>query len=211
MKANVLLRKVHYWGSIAIALPLIIVIGAGILLMLKKEVEWIQPGSQKGIERNDVPAASIQKLFDAARSVEHAGFTVWAELARADFKPGKGIVKFVSSSGWEVQVDTHSAKILQVAKRRSDLIEAIHDGSYFAGWTKMGLFLPAGIVLLVLWITGVYLFVITELTKSRKRAIRDHSVGNRKLPLVDSSKRQSSARSPNSRRDLNHRSHSTNE
>ena len=34
--------------------------------------------------------------------------------------------------------------------RRSDLIESIHDGSYFGGdWTKLGLFLPAGIVLLL--------------------------------------------------------------
>ena len=169
MKARVLLRKIHYWGSIIIVLPLIIMIGAGILLMLKKDVAWIQPPTQKGIELSSLPAVPIEELFLAAKSVKEAGFTNWSELERADFKPGKGVIKFVSSSDWEVQVDTHTGKVLQVAERRSDVIEAIHDGSFFADWAKLGLFLPAGIVLLVLWITGTYLFTITELAKARKR------------------------------------------
>ena len=169
MKAQVLYRKIHHWGSFIIALPLVIMIGAGILLMLKKEIEWIQPVSQKGIERKAVPMASMDKLFTAARSVEHAGFTSWDALERADLKPGKGIIKFLSTTNWEVQVDTHTAKVLQVSKRRSDVIEAIHDGSYFADWMKLGLFLPTGIMLLILWLTGVYLFVVTEYKKAKKR------------------------------------------
>lgn len=169
MKAQKLFRKIHHWGSIIIALPLVIMIGAGILLMLKKDVTWIQPASQKGIERQLVPMASLESLFDAAKSVEKAGFTSWDALERADLKPGKGIIKFVSSTNWEVQVDTHSAEVLQVAKRRSDIIEAIHDGSYFADWMKLGLFLPVGILLFVLWLTGVYLFVLTEYKRAKKR------------------------------------------
>lgn len=169
MKARVLLRKIHYWGSLIVAIPLVIIIGAGILLMLKKEIDWIQPPSQKGMERNELPQASLQDLFEAAKTVEHAHFTEWSELERADYKPGKGIIKFVSSTDWEVQVDTHTAAVLQVAQRRSDVIEAIHDGSYFSDWIKLWIFLPAGIVLFVLWITGLYLFAITEIVKFKKR------------------------------------------
>ena len=169
MKTQVLFRKIHHWGSIVIALPLIIMIGAGVLLMLKKEIEWIQPSSQKGVERETIPMASMDDLFKAAKSIEHAGFTNWSELDRADLKPGKGIIKFVSATHWEVQVDTSTAKVLQVAKRRSDVIEAIHDGSYFADWMKLGLFLPVGITLFILWLTGVYLFVLTEYKKAKKR------------------------------------------
>jgi hypothetical protein len=48
---------------------------------------------------------------------------------------------------------------LQSAYRRSDLIESLHDGSFFGGeWPRFGLFLPAGIGLLLLWISGVWLF-----------------------------------------------------
>jgi uncharacterized iron-regulated membrane protein len=154
VKLQTLFRKVHHWGSIIIALPLVIMIGAGSLLMLKKEFEWIQPPSQKGIAHSEVPMASMQSLFDAALSVEKAGFTTW-----------------------EVQVDTHSAKVLQVAERRSDVIEAIHDGSYFAEWVKLWVFLPAGLILFVLWITGLYLFVQTEIKKwsNRRRTAIRHS------------------------------------
>ncbi len=169
MKPQLLLRKIHYWGSLFVALPLIIMIGAGILLMVKKEVMWIQPISQKGIERTTVPTISMQVLFNAAKSVEYAGFTSWGELERADLKPGKGIIKFVSNTHWEVQIDTHTGDVLQVAKRRSDVSEAIHDGTYFADWMKLGLFLPVGVVLLFLWLTGVYLFVFTEYKKAKKR------------------------------------------
>ncbi|MCP4413361.1 MAG: PepSY domain-containing protein [Gammaproteobacteria bacterium] len=169
MKPQLLFRKIHYWGSLFVALPLIIMIGAGILLMVKKEVVWIQPISQKGIERTTVPTVSMQALFNAAKSVEYAGFTRWDALERADFKPGKGIIKFVSNTHWEVQVDTHTGEVLQVAKRRSDVIEAIHDGTYFADWMKLGLFLPVGVVLLFLWLTGVYLFVFTEYKRAKKR------------------------------------------
>lgn len=169
MKAQKLFRKIHHWGSFIVAIPLIIMIGAGILLMLKKQVEWIQPQSQKGIERSIVPMASMQDLFDAASTVEKAGFTSWEQLERADLKPGKGIIKFVSTSNWEVQVDTHTAEVLQVAQRRSDVIESIHDGSYFAEWTKLWMFLPAGVGLFILWLTGIYLFVMLEYKKIKNR------------------------------------------
>ncbi len=136
--------------------------------MLKKEISWIQPPTQKGIEREAVPTKSFEDLFLAARAVPEAGITTWADLDRVDVKPDKGVVKFVSATNWEVQVDTETAEILQTAFRRSDIIEAIHDGSFFAGWTKLYVFLPAGVLLLMLWITGMYLFFLTELKKWQK-------------------------------------------
>ena len=169
MRTQKLLRKIHHWGAFLISIPLIIMIGAGVLLMLKKEIEWIQPSSQKGIQRHSIPMVSMQELFDAARSVEHAGFTTWEALNRADLKPNNGIIKFVSATHWEVQVDTHTAEVLQIAQRRSDVIEAIHDGSYFADWVKLWIFLPSGIGLFILWVTGIYLFIVLEYRKMKSR------------------------------------------
>lgn len=169
MKTHVLLRQLHHWGSFAIALPLIVMIGAGLLLMLKKEIDWIQPPSHKGMERQAVPTQSLEALFAAAKTVKQAGFTSWAELERLDFKPGKGMVKFVSSTRWEVQIDTHTAEILHIAYRRSDLIESLHDGSFFADWVKLYVFLPSGIILFGLWLTGLYLFFLPHYKKRQKR------------------------------------------
>ena len=46
-----LFRQVHYWLSLAIFVPAAIMFVAGGLLMLKKEIEWIQPSTQTGALR----------------------------------------------------------------------------------------------------------------------------------------------------------------
>ena len=169
MKPQILFRKIHHWGAIIIALPIVIMIGAGILLMVKKEFDWLQPPSQKGIEKSIVPAATMKQMFDAVKAVEQAGIKDWTDLDRVDFKNDKGIAKFIATNNWEVQVDTATAKVLQVAYRRSDIIEKIHDGSWFAEWAKLGLFLPTGIALFILWLTGMYLFFLPHYKKWQKR------------------------------------------
>ena len=108
-------------------------------------------------------------MFDAARAVPEAQITTWEDLERVDFKPGKAVVKFVGRAGVEVQVDTSTGMVLQVATRRSDLIESIHDGSYFADWAKLYIFLPAGILLFIMWLTGLYLFFLPYWKKAQKR------------------------------------------
>ena len=48
------------------------------------------------------------------------------------------------------------------------IIESIHDGSFFSEVVKYGWFLPSGILLLTLSLTGIYMFFIPIL-KRRKR------------------------------------------
>ena len=168
MKARIALRKVHHWIAPLVLLPLGLVIGTGLLLLLKKDVHWIQPPTQKGIERSAVPTQTLDQLFHSAKQIPELQLQQWSDLSRVDVKAGKGVVKFVAANRWEAQVDTHSGEILQVAYRRSDLIESLHDGSFFTDWSKHYVFLPAGILLLVLWGTGLYLFVITQSARYRK-------------------------------------------
>ena len=171
MKTSVLLRKIHHWGSIVISIPLIVIIGAGLMLQLKKEIGWIQPPTQQGVT-TDVPALTMQEMFDVVTAIPEMDVTVWEDLERVDFKPDKGIVKFVSATRWEVQMDPATGEVLQLAYRRSDLIESIHDGSFFAGWTKHYLFFPAAIVLFVLWVTGLYMFFLPYFKKAQKKRRR---------------------------------------
>lgn len=178
MKLRVLLRKVHHWGSIIIALPLLVMIGTGLLLMLKKEVSWIQPPTVSGVSA-DIPTLGLPDLFAAAQSVDEASLRNWADLERVDIKPAKGVIKFVGENRWEVQVDTATGEVLQVAYRRSDLIESLHDGSFFADWTKLFLFLPSGVILLVLLGTGLYLFFLPHVKNYRKRRAKRQIIASR--------------------------------
>lgn len=149
-----------------------VIIGAGLLLMLKKEIDWIQPSTQKGTAKYQLPDASLADMFKAVQGVPQAEITSWRDLSRVDVKPKQGVVKFIGKNNWEVQVDGRDGAVLQAAYRRSDVIESIHDGSYFADWTKLYVFLPTGVVLFVLWLTGIYLFALPHAKRWRKRRIR---------------------------------------
>ncbi|HEX8363435.1 MAG TPA: hypothetical protein VF613_25165 [Longimicrobium sp.] len=69
-------------------------------------------------------------------------------------------------------MDVGTARVLHAAYRRSDLIEPIHDGSWFHEHARLWLFLPAGLTLFVLWLTGIYLFVLPHWVRSRRPARR---------------------------------------
>lgn len=164
-------RKTHYWGSIICAIPIVIVIGTGILLILKKEIEWVQPPSARG--EGKVPEISFEQIINTAKQVEEAGITGWSDIDRLDVRPNKGIVKVRAKNQWEIQIDHQTMEILQVAYRRSDFIESIHDGSYFHDLAKLGLFLPCAIILFVLWVTGLYLFLTTHFAKQKSKRKRE--------------------------------------
>jgi uncharacterized iron-regulated membrane protein len=162
-----LTRRTHYWASLLVLITAPIVIVTGVLLQLKKEVAWIQPKSQTG--SGTVPSISFETILKAAAAVPQAGITDWEDIDRLDVRPDKGIVKVRSRNRWEVQVDTSSGRVLQTEFRRSDWIESIHDGSFFHPKAKLWLFLPSGVVLFCLWLSGVYLFGRPFLVKLRAR------------------------------------------
>lgn len=96
--------------------------------------------------------------------------TTWSSVERIDIRPRKGLAKVLLEDKTEIQVDLGTGQVLARAYRRSDLIEALHDGSFFAGdGSKLGVFLPAGLALLVLWISGIWLFVLPYWIRYRIR------------------------------------------
>lgn len=160
-------RKLHYWGAIICALPIIVVLCSGVLLQVKKQSAWIQPPTIKG--STSVPTMSMEQIFSTVRLVPEIAVSSWDDIDRIDLRPAKGVVKVRGRNQWEVQLDHNNGKVLLVAYRRTDLIESLHDGSFFHSQAKLGVFLPAAVVLTVLWLTGMYLFAITLLSRRRSR------------------------------------------
>lgn len=53
--------------------------------------------------------------------------------------------------------------------------EQIHDGSFFADWVKTFIFLPVGVVLLFLWLTGIWMFFepyVKRYQRKKRRAAK---------------------------------------
>lgn len=169
MKASfpIVSRKVHRWGALAIALPIGVVVVTGILLQLKKQMSWVQPPTKRGVTAE--LTVSFEQVLRAVQAVPQAEVKGWADIERIDVQPRRGLAKVMPKNRWEVQIDTGTGKILQVAYRRSDVIESLHDGSWFHDSLKLWLFLPTAVVLLALWLTGLYLFALPYIVNARRR------------------------------------------
>jgi hypothetical protein len=167
MKFNLANRKTHYWLTPFLAIPILIITLSGLLLQVKKQWSWVQPTEMKG--SSAAPSIPFESMLNNVKKIKGFESATWKEVKRIDVRPSKGIAKLSMSSGIEIQMDTDTGEVLQTAIRRSDWIESLHDGSYFAGdWTKLGVFLPAAVFLLVLWLTGLWMFWLPFQTKWRK-------------------------------------------
>ena len=167
MRLSILSRRLHRWGAVVVGLPFLVVIASGILLQVKKQVPWVQPAEQRTGVR--MPGVSWEAVLAAAQAHPEAGVGSWDDVERVDVRPSKGIMKIITKSRWELQLRLDDGQVLQSAYRRSDLIEQLHDGSFFGDAVKLWIFLPVALIVFGLWLTGLYLFFLPMLTK-RKRA-----------------------------------------
>ena len=172
-------RHLHLWISLSIFLPVIIVIGSGLLLQVKKEIDWIQPPTQKVSqtlleEATDSSSTIIssQQILQAVQTVSNAQLTRWEDIDRLDIRPNKGIIKVRGNNHWEVQLNAYTGAVLQTAYRRTDTIESIHDGSWFFEGAKLYLFLPVALLFFVIWLTGIVMLFTTLKSKYRKKQTR---------------------------------------
>ncbi len=166
VKFKLLNRKIHYWASFIVALPILVIIASGLFLQTKKQFSWIQPPEIRGVGKT--PGISMAQILEASKVVSEANIEGWEDITRLDVRPSTGMVKVRANNDWEIQIDLETGKVLQTAYRRSDIIESIHDGSFFHDAVKLWVFLPSGIVLLLLWLTGIYMFVLPYWVRRRR-------------------------------------------
>lgn len=159
MTFNRLNRRIHFWGSIICVVPTIIVIVTGLFLLLRKEFDWIQPPTNNG--KGTYPTLEFSRIIDICKHVEELQINDWKDISRFDVRPQDGIIKIIANNNYEAQIDFQTGEVLQVAKRRSGVIEKIHDGSFFHKYLSLGLFFPSALILLVISLTGIFIFFRT--------------------------------------------------
>ncbi len=170
-------RKLHRWGALLSALPLLLVILTGLLLQVKKQAPWVQPPSQRGLFSNERFDKSWQDLLSIVKTVPQAQVAGWEDIDRIDVRPSHGSAKVQCLNHWEVQIDLSTGEILSSAYRRSDLIESLHDGSFFSDAAKLWFFLPNGLILLALWFTGAWLWWLPISRRTRPSSKNTASKG----------------------------------
>lgn len=158
------LRKVRVWHRfLGTSLALLLVISAitGILLSLKKDVKIIQPPTQKGISKNLSEWKPIEEIAQIAQAEFLKAYPdqVGNQIDRLDVRPSKGIVKVLFEKGyWELQIDATTGEVKSIARRHSDWIEALHDGSIISDLFKLITMNVLGIGLLIMICSGLWLW-----------------------------------------------------
>jgi len=163
----------HKWVGIGLAVLVVIISSTGFLLLLKRESAWIQPPTMEGAAGGEAEFISMQELFARVWAVEHAAFTTLDDVDRVDFRPGNRVFKVRSQHDFmEMQVCAVTGDVLSIATRRSDLIESIHDGAFFAKWFRTWIMPLAALGLLFLTFSGLWIWLAPIIRRRRKRRLR---------------------------------------
>lgn len=153
-------RVIHRWVGILTSVFMVAMAGTGLLLALKKKVAWIQPPSQKGTEIVAMAeVASIDAIARAVLAMEIEQLKSRDDFDRFELHVDKNIFKVTSKKGYqEVQVDAKTAEVLSVARRNDQMLEHIHDMSFFSGFMYDWLLPTVALSLFLLGLTGIYMF-----------------------------------------------------
>ncbi len=161
----------HKWTGICLSLIFAGSATTGFLLLIKKQSDWIQPPTMEAAEGTIEDFITMEELFESVLRQGHPDFTSLEDIDRVDFRPGRRIHKVRSKHNWsEFQVDAVTGEVLSGRNiRRSDLIEQLHDGSFFGEWVHTW-FMPAvSISLLFLTFSGLWLWIEPTLRRRRRR------------------------------------------
>ena len=159
-------RKIHRWTGATLFVLFLFISITGLLLGWKKDSKgYLLPSTQKGISADAVDWLSLAQLQDqAGYYIDSLDNTLDPKIDRMDVRQSKGIVKFTFKQHYhELQLDLSNGKLLSFGKRRSDLLEQIHDGSIIdrkLGWSFFKLFYTtiSGLALLLFTVTGFWLW-----------------------------------------------------
>jgi uncharacterized iron-regulated membrane protein len=164
-----LIRSAHKWVGIILSLVIIVISISGFLLLQKKNLSWLQPPTQTGAVGEPKDHITVSELYDAVLTLNYPDFQTLDDIDRIDFRPSKRIYKVRSNhNNSELQIDAITGEVLSSSVRRSDLLENIHDGSFF-GDSAHGIILPISAAgLFFLSISGLIIWLQPILKKKRR-------------------------------------------
>jgi uncharacterized iron-regulated membrane protein len=167
------LWQVHKWLGIALGVVLLVSATTGLLLLRKKQNDWIQPPTQRGTTGPIEDVLPMHVILAAAFALGDARLDEEADVDRVDFRPGRRVFKIRSKhDDVEIQVDAITGEAFAPTVRYSDWIERLHDGSAFGAWTH-GLVMPlAALAFVLLSLSGYGIWIWPILRKRRQRRLR---------------------------------------
>lgn len=142
-------RKLHRIVALIILLPLMIVSVTGVVLLVRNQFEFIQPSAVKS-----TPVEGSQLLtFESI--TEQFGKE---NIEQIIYRPGKGSMAVRLTNATEVQIHPQTGEVLKSAKRRTNFLIDLHQGSWLGAFGQLGIHMITGLGLVFLIITGIIIY-----------------------------------------------------
>ena len=162
--------KAHRWTGIVVAAVVVTSSVTGFMLLLKKRVDWIQPPTLQGAAGGVEDFITVQRLLEVVFAQNDPDFTVPGDIDRIDLRPDDRVFKVISKHHYaELQVCAVTGQVLSRGRRRSDLLEDIHDGSFWAGWWHDWAMPVFGVGLAFMTASGLWLWIEPTLRRRKRR------------------------------------------
>lgn len=161
-------RKYHRWISIFIAIPFLVTIITGILLLFRGQAEWISPKFPEGSGQLSI---GLEQILKAAQSVPELKIETWKDVNRVTIRPDKGSIAVRSkNSDLEIQIDGGTGEVLGSGISRSSFLVSLHEGTILGGNIgRFAIALPVAIGVLFLLVSGVVLFFQPQLMRRKRK------------------------------------------
>jgi uncharacterized iron-regulated membrane protein len=144
-------RKYHRIISIFIFIPFLLVVMTGLLLQVRQVFEGIQP---KAVAMEFLPNKPLLSLDDMVLASKIPP----TEIDQIIYRPSKFHLAIRVKDGRELQLHPQTGEILKSAPRLTGLLIELHQGSFFTSISQYGIFLPTGIGVLFLLISGIVIY-----------------------------------------------------
>jgi uncharacterized iron-regulated membrane protein len=163
----------HRWLGVTVGLVLMLSSITGLLLLVKKDYDWIQPPTMECESGTAEQLQPMAKVFEAVFALGLPQFRDEADILKVDFRPSKRLHKVVSRhDDYEVQVCAISLRTSKPSVRRSDWLERLHDGSWFGDLAHDRVMPVVALILLFLASSGYVMWLFPKWKKWRKQRDR---------------------------------------
>lgn len=163
-------RVWHRRAALVASLPMLITIVTGLVLLWRGDFDVIQPKARTGSVQLSSPVVNHEAVLQTLQTLPQAEVKSWKEVSSVIFNPGKGIYQVRLKNGIEIQIDATNGAVLNSQPRMSSLLVELHEGDIFHPAARKWIFFPSGLILLSLWITGMYLFFFPKFKKGNQKA-----------------------------------------
>ena len=164
-------RFLHRWIGFLASLFLAVISITGFFLAMKDRFSFMRPPVQEAVAlERAMDILPVAEVLDIAFAKGYPELNEIGDVDRVDYRPKDNVFKVVSNEGYrEIQVDGVKGTIVSDAFRNDQLMEDIHDMSFFADLMHGYLLPTVALALTFLSLTGIGIFFTPILRRWRFR------------------------------------------